>query len=177
MSEVLAKYRMFGLLLAVLLSGGCSRVASVVVTRTVDVTATQEICRKSVEVHLVGVNRFEKDQWENMLMTEFWQPENKLRQSAKDYTYVIQFGQGPCENVLGKKDPIRKVWKKRKAEYFFVLADLPGIFDDLPGNADARRLRLPAPNSACWGWRQTQIRVSVEGSNIVPLTIPDSKCD
>ncbi|MHC4644373.1 MAG: hypothetical protein ACYTBJ_02640 [Planctomycetota bacterium] len=166
-----------GLLLVSLLTGGCSRVASVMVTRVVKVAAIEDMCTKSVEVHLVGVNRFEKDQWENMSMAEYWEPDNKLRKSAKEYTHVIQFGQGPCEQALGKKDPIHRVWKKRKAEYLFVLADLPGIFSDSPGNADARRLRLPALKSACWGWRQTEIYVNVESSNIVPLTIPDSKCD
>ena len=177
MRTVLAKGIKSGLLSIVLIAAGCSRMASVVVTRTVTVAAAEDVCRKSIEVHLVGVNRFEKDQWEGMSMTKYWEPENKLRRSAKDYTYVIKFGQGPCENVLGKKDPIRRVWKSRKAEYLLVLADLPGLFPDLPGNADARRLRLPALNSACWGWRQTKINIAIEGSNIVPLTIPDSKCD
>jgi hypothetical protein len=163
--------------LVVLPAGGCSRVANVMVTRVVTVAAAEDICRKSVEVHLVAVNRFEKDQWEGISMTKYWEPENRLRQSAKEYTYVVQFGQGPCENVIDKKDPIRRVWKERKAEYLLVLADLPGIFPDLPGNADARRLRLPAPDSACWGWRQAKINIGIEGSNIVPLTIPNSKCD
>ncbi|MHC4332694.1 MAG: hypothetical protein ACYSUP_00160 [Planctomycetota bacterium] len=177
MRTVLAKGIKSGLLSIVLLGAGCSRMANVVITRTVTVAGADDICKKSVEVHLVGVNRFEKDQWEGMSMTKYWEPENKLRRSAKDYTYVVRFGQGPCDNLLGKKDPIRSVWKKRKAEYLLVLADLPGIFPDLPGNADARRLRLPALNSPCWGWRQTKINIAIEGSNIVPLTIPDSKCE
>jgi hypothetical protein len=177
MKTALWKGRAFALLFVVLPAAGCSGVASVMVTRVAGVTATDDICRKSVEVHLVGVNRFEKDQWEQMSMTDYWQPDNELRKSAKDYTHVIRFGQGPCEQTLTKKDPIRRVWKKRKAEYLFVLADLPGLFPDSPGNADARRLRLPALSSACWGWRQTKIEINVESTNIVPLTIPDSKCD
>jgi len=146
--------------------------------RAVIVTAPEDLCKKSVEIHLVGVNRFEKDQWETMLMTGYWQPGSKMRESAKEYTHVIQFGQEPCKKVLGKKDPIRKVWKKRKVEYMFVLVDLPGIFPDKAGNADARRLRLPAPDSKCWGITQRKININIESGNIVPMTIPKSKkCD
>lgn len=164
------------LLLFGLLTGGCSRVASVIVySRVVNVIASDPICNKSVEVHLVGVNRFEKDLWETMSMTDYWMPGNQLRKSAKEYTYVIQFGQGPCKEILNKKDPIQDTWKKRKAEYLFVLADLPGVYTDGVGNADARRLRLPAADSADWGWRKKQIDVKIEESNIVPLTVPASK--
>jgi hypothetical protein len=108
-----------------------------------------------------------------MSMTEYWTPpENELRKSAKAYTYVIRFGQGPCEIALAKNDPIQGIWKSRKAEYLFVLADLRGIFSDLPGNADARRLMLPAVGSEDWGLRPRTINIRVEGGNIVPLTIP-----
>jgi hypothetical protein len=168
MKAALAKSHVVGIFLVVSLTGGCSRVLNVM--------ATDEVCKKSVELHLVGVNRFEKERWEIVSMTDYWTPGNQLRKSAAEYTYVIQFGQGPCTRTLAKKDPIRKIWKSRKAEYLFVLADLPGVFTDQPGNADPRRLRLPAANSRCWGVRQRSINVSVEGSNIVPLTIPKSKC-
>ena len=154
------------LLLLGLLAGGCSR--------SVTVVASDPICKKSVEVHLVGVNRFEKDLWETMSMTDYWTPGNQLRKSAKEYTYVIQYGQGPCEVELGKKDPVRSIWKKRKAEYLFILADLPGVYTDSPGNADARRLRLPAIASKRWGIRKKKIDLRIEESNIVSLTVPKS---
>lgn len=154
----------FVLVLLVLLTGGCSRVVTVV--------ASDPICNKSVEVHLVGVNRFEKDLWETTSMTDYWTPGSQLRKSAQEYTYVIQFGKGPCEVTLNKKDPIRKAWKTRKAEYLFVLADLPGVFSDSPGNADARRLRLPSVGSKRWGMRKKKIDIRIEESNIVSLTVP-----
>jgi len=165
MKTTLLKSQVIVLLLVSLLAGGCSRVVNII--------ADDNICKKSVEVHLVGVNRYEKDTWETMSMTDYWTPpENQLRKSAKAYTHVVKFGQGPCEVVLDKKDPIRRIWKSRKAEYLFVLADLRGIFSDLPGNADARRLRLPAVNSKDWGRLTKTINVRIEGGNIVPLTIP-----
>ena len=98
------KYLSLALSLYCFLIGGCSRVANII--------ASDSICKKSVEIHLVGVNRFEKDLWETMSMTDYWTPGNQLRQSAQEYTYVIQFGQGPCTVTLNKKDPIRNIWKK-----------------------------------------------------------------
>lgn len=169
MKTALLKSIVFGLFLISLLAGGCS-------SRTVNITAADDICKKSVEVHLVAVNRYEMDAWETMSMTDYWTPpENQLRKSAKAYTHVIKFGQGPCEIVLDKKDPIQGIWKKRKAEYLFILADLRGIFSDLPGNADARRLSLPAVSSGDWGKLTKKINIRIEGGNIVPLTIPKEK--
>ena len=158
------KYFALALFLSSFLAGGCSRVANIV--------ASDSICKKSVEVHLVGVNRFEKDLWETMSMADYWTPGNQLRQSAQEYTFVIQFGKGPCTVTLPKKDPIKSIWKKRKAEYLFVLADLPGVYTDSIGNADARRLRLPALSSKDWGIKTKKIDIKIEESNIVSLTIP-----
>lgn len=169
MKTALLKSQVLGLFLISLLAGGCS-------SRAVNIIAADDICKKSVEVHLVGVNRYEKDIWETMSMSDYWKPpENQLRKSAKAYTHVIRFGQGPCEIALDKKDPIRGVWKNRKAEYLFILADLREIYSDLPGNADARRLRLPAANSKEWGRLTKTINIRIEGGNIVPLTIPKEK--
>ena len=155
-----------GMLLLGLAAGGCSQ--------TVTVVASDAICKKSVEVHLVGVNRFEKDKWDTTSMTDYWTPGSELRKNAKDYTYVIQFGEEPCERVVDKKDPVLKVWKERNAEYMFVLADLPGVYEDSAGNADARRLRLPGPGSDSWGMQKKKIDIRIEESNIVSLTIPKS---
>jgi hypothetical protein len=105
-------------------------------------------------------------------------PGNQLRQSARDYTCVVQFGQGSCKQTLTPDYQIQKVWRDRNAEYLFVLADLPGTFPDLPGNADARRVRLPALDSKCWGLQQREINISIESGKVVPLTISESKnCD
>ena len=153
-------------LLAIMLLAGCGQ--------KINVTATGGICRKSVEVHLIGVNRYEKDRWETISMTNYWAPGNTLRKSTvnQSYTRVIRFGESEsCKFIIKANDPIWKTWKNKK--YLFVLADLPGIFEDLPGNADARRLRLPIDGD-CW---KGDIEISIEPGNIVPLTIPEAKCD
>jgi len=169
MKTIRFRYCVLGLLLFGLLTGGCSSMRG---SRPVNVTASNPICNKSVEVHLVGINSSEKDLWQTMSMTDYWTPGNQLRKSAQEYTYVIQYGQGPCTATLGKKDPIRRIWKNRKIEYMFVLADLPGVFTDSVGNADARRMQLPSTNSKRWGWRDKKIDIRIEESNIVSLTIP-----
>jgi hypothetical protein len=172
MRTVLLKGHVFAVLLVSFLAGGCLS------DRRINITATDEICRKSVEVHLVAVNRFEKELWEQESMTNYWTPGNKLRQSARGYTCIIRFGQGPCKQTLPSNHPIRKIWRARQAEYLFVLADLPGTFTDMPGNADARRVRLPAPDSDCWELTQREINISIESGKVVPLTITKSKdCD
>lgn len=177
MRAVLLKGQVFGLLLVVLLMGGC---------RTIVVTATDDICKKSVEVHLVGVNRFEKSRWESVSMTEYWKPGSDLRKSSKGYRYTIQFpvrsaallkGETPCQKIMAEedKDPIWNIWKARSAEYLFVLADLPrGIrkFEDLSGNADARRLCLPL-DKGCW--EKGKIGLSIEAASVVSLTMPKLK--
>lgn len=177
MKAVLLKGRVFAFLVVVLLMGGC---------RTIVVTATDDICKKSVEVHLVGVNRFEKSRWESVSMTEYWKPGSDLRKSSKGYRYTIQFpvrsaaplkGETPCRKILAEenKDQIWNIWKARSAEYLFVLADLPRgatKFKDLSGNADARRLCLPL-DKGCW--EKGEIGLSIEAANIVSLTMPKLK--
>jgi len=85
MNKALWKYKIFGVLVSGLIAGGCSGIPR---NRSISLTATENICKKSVEVHLVGVNRSEKELWEQVSMTEYWQPRNQLRDSAKEYTPV-----------------------------------------------------------------------------------------
>ena len=174
MRVVLLKGQVFGLLVIVLLMAGC---------RTITVTATDDICNKSVEVHLVGVNRFEKSRWESVSMTDYWKPGSDLRQSSKGYRCTIQFplkpetllkDETPCRrNITEKaKHPIWNIWKARSAEYLFILSDLPRgakKFEDLKGNADARRLCLPLRGDC---WSKGKIDLSIEAANVVSLTIP-----
>ena len=161
MNTALFKYKIFGFIVVALTAGGC---------KDIIITATEDVCKKSVEVHLVGINWSEKDQWEKMSMTEYWHPNNPLWKSAKDYTFAIRYPKDPCEIIIKKNDPIQKVWKKRKADYLFVLAHLTGIHKDLPGSADTRRLLLPAPDSKRWKGGQSQIKIEISSGSIACLS-------
>jgi hypothetical protein len=156
----------FGLLFTGLLAGGCPK--------TVNVLATDEICKNySVEVHLVGVSKLERETWDALPMSDYWKPDNQLRRSAVAYTQVIKFGQGHCEEKIEPNHVIRGKWKENKAAYMFVLAHLPGLFDDQPGNADPRRLRLPQPGSMTgWDPFERKIDIRIERGQVRSLTIP-----
>jgi hypothetical protein len=165
---------MIALLATGFLTGGCDWIKPMV-TRTISVTAADDVCKKSVEVHLVGVPRWERDTWAEMSMSEYWEPENELRKRAEEYTYVIRFGKEPCKRVFGKEEPMRKVWKEEcKAEYLFVLADLPGVFDDHLGNKDARRVEVPALDSDDWGW-QKEIEIVIKSRAVEVRTVPKTE--
>ena len=106
---------------------------------------------QSVEVNLVGVNETEFRRWEQMSMTKYWEPDNKIRLNAKKH--VMTFGQGhPNEQSLRKNAPIWREWlSDRKATHVFILGYLPWIRDDQPGDADPRRIILPLKVSQ-WEW-------------------------
>ena len=170
MKTISMKCRTLVLLIAVLSLGGCGS------CRKVQVTAMDDVCQKSVALHLVGVNRFERDTWYNMSMTEYWQPGSRWHQNAKEYTYALRYGgQQACAVTITPKDPIAKIWKERNAEYLFILGDLHGIFEDEPGNADPRRLMIPAPCSKEWKRKTRTIEIVVTNSNIRCDTTPKAK--
>lgn len=103
------------------------------------------LCQQSIRVDVVAVNEeSEREQWENMSMSEYWDPGNaqSLRESV--LTYTMRWGNGqPCEQALDKNDDIWQKWKKRNSDWLFILADIPGVIKDQPANADPRRLSLP----------------------------------
>jgi len=97
----------------------------------------------SVEVHLVGVNISEYPNWSKMSMTTYWKEASRA-DGSNPKVYIMKFGQGkPETQTLPKSDPIWKIWKEGYSQYLFVLADIPGVYVDESGDADARRLILP----------------------------------
>ncbi len=173
MKTALLNIKLVGLLMMGLMIVGCTIKGTK--NPVINLEAAQNICGKSVEVHLIGVNKSQKESWDTVSMTKYWQPENQIRKSAKPYTIVVSFEQGPCEITIPTKHPTRRIWKKRKAEYLYILADLPGIFYDKGGNADARRLRIPAFKSECWSLLNNTIKISIDSGGIACLTT--NKCE
>ncbi len=122
---------------------------------------------RSIEVNLVAVNDTEKPVWEQVSMSEYWEPGNAIRDSAAKH--VMTFGQGfPKTQVLKKKNAIWRTWlRERQAKHLFILADLPWIQQDKPGDADPRRLILPLEVGKwewyLWGADTIKIQVSAGG--------------
>ncbi|MCD6303485.1 MAG: hypothetical protein J7M21_00810 [Planctomycetes bacterium] len=122
---------------------------------------------RSIEVNLVGVNEIEYQRWQQMSMNAYWEPDNPIRASAKKI--VMTFGQGhDSKQTLKKNDPIWNVWlKQRKAKYLFVLAYMPWITADQPGQADPRRIILPLDikrwDMYLWGSETIPIQLGAGG--------------
>ncbi|MBN1764500.1 MAG: hypothetical protein JW860_04520 [Sedimentisphaerales bacterium] len=153
------------LFLAMLMFAGCSRVNMKVKAEGIE----------SVEVNIVGVSNSVYSFWESMSMTDYWKPDNSVRLDAKrnGYLYEIKFDQNnPREQTLKTSDPVWKVWSKRKAKYWFILADIPGMHKDAPGNADARRLIIPYK---CKKAHIGTIEISLESSGVKCFSLP--KCE
>lgn len=132
---------------------------------------------KSIEVHIVGVNKTEFPVWEQMSMSKYWEVGNSIRESA--VKYVMTFGaKSPAElvteQVLKKNDPIWDKWDERNAEYLFVLAFLPGI-EDKPGAADPRRIFLPY-DPGKWEkryWGNDTIKIELKSGGLTSLRQPN----
>ena len=144
--------------------GGCT--AKIVVTPI-------NLEKTSVEVHIVGLTESEYHRWAAKSMTDYWKPDDQLRTDAVKcgIVYVMKFVDNkPAYLELKKDDPIWKTWSDLKVEYIFVLADLPGVADK-PGDADPRRIILPAESShwdmRYWGNQLVDIKVSPGGLKCV----------
>lgn len=132
---------------------------------------------QSIEVNFVGVNETERPRWEQMSMSEYWQPGNPIRASAKKH--VMTFGQGrEKQQVLKKSNPMWRVWLgERQAKHLFVLAYLPWIRKDQPGDADPRRTTLPLEIGR-WEWYlwgADTIRIQLGSGGISCLREPKEK--
>jgi hypothetical protein len=125
---------------------------------------------QSIEVNLIGVNDTEFRRWEQVPMSQYWQPDNPFRLSAKKY--VMTFGGSAArKQLLARSDPIWDVWQERNATHLFVLAYLPWITQDQPGEGDPRRIILPLKIS-CWdgyNWGANDIPIQLGSGGITSL--------
>ncbi|HUS92322.1 MAG TPA: hypothetical protein VM389_08620 [Phycisphaerae bacterium] len=129
---------------------------------------------QSIEVDLVAVNETQYQQWEQMKVSDYWEPTNRVRASAPKI--VMKFGQGqPKEQVLSAKDDIWRKWlDENKANYLFVIAHLWWITEDSPGNADPRREILPLERGRWEGSAlgNLDIPIKIRAAGLVTLRQP-----
>lgn len=117
----------------------------------------------SVRVDIVAVNPTEAARWESYSMSEYWSRPDSLRAGAD--RHEMAFAPGNTEpKTLKKSDPIWNTWggpdaSKRSGMQLFILADLPGSHQDLPGGQDDRRVVLPLDRSRWDG--EEPIRITV----------------
>ncbi len=133
----------------------------------------------TVTVDLVGVNQSEHDQYYQYSMRKYWSPGDWKRQDADKHVIAFEQRSGSRE-VFSKTHAKWQEWKKKRATYMFVLADLSGIVEDQPGDADPRRQIVPLDKSR-WKWKywflpvMPDIEILIKPSGITLVTPPKPK--
>lgn len=136
--------------------------------------AAPGVTAPSVRVDIVAVNSTEAARWENYSMTDYWSKPDSLRTGAD--RHEMAFGPGnTAPKTLSKSDPLWEKWgapspSQKSGMQLFILADLPGSHQDLPGVQDDRRIVLPLDESR-WNGEQP-IRITVLGSRLKCETPP-----
>lgn len=122
---------------------------------------------QSIELNLVGVSEGELGRWNQKSLNDYWQPEDALRTAAPKY--VMTFGQDrPHRQELRRGEAIWKQWLGGdQARYLVVVAWLPWLSDDGPGETDPRRIVLPLDMGRyrwpMWGERTVRVRLGPGG--------------
>lgn len=135
----------------------------------------------SLEVDLVGINNSEKGNWENYSVNKYFSPGDSLRSDADRVTLTFT-NEDRETKLLARKDPAWDRWigkllsrqKHKDAKWLFVIANIPGIAQDLPGSQDPRRLILPLALKA-WPVTTKRIEVELKSSGITSNPSPKSQ--
>src|SRR5436190_5422537 len=128
--------------LLTLLSVGCCPLTKLNVTVELDDAMKQRLAElnRNIVVDLVAVNPADNQRWEDYSMTKYWQPPFELRESVKGDIYTMTFDASKGSLVLPKNDPKWDKWladaNAKGAAHLYILAQLPGTFDDQPGEKD-----------------------------------------
>ncbi len=142
--------------LAFTLVTGCSSSLS-----TVNLQGSASVATSSVLVDIVGISP--STQGLKLLpVTRYWQGGAA---QAKGDAKSFRFGpNSPQSYTLAASDPIWKHWHDIGVTEVMVIADLPGVFPDLPGDSDARRKILPISS------KSTSATITVDKAGLVKAT-------
>lgn len=139
----------------------------------IEVSLDPALERSSVLVDLVGINAASLPRWESYSMSEYWKRDdpNNMRRDAERKTLDFAAG-NPTTQTLKMSDPQWNQWiASNGVTHVAVLALLPGIDADKPGNADPRRQVVPLDRS-CWPKKTQKLVVLVKQSGVVIQTPP-----
>ncbi len=154
-----------------LMSVGCCSTTKLNVTVSLDDAMRAKLDNRKIEVDLVALNSKQAERWETYSMTSYWQPGDQLRDSVDSYKMVFD----PSNNTpqtLTIKDPHWDKWLAQGSSdkmQLYVLALLPGLYDDAPGDKDPRRQILPL---ASCRWSSTNVQMTVQKTGIITTTPP-----
>lgn len=130
------------------LFAGCSSL------RTVNVNEDAALAGASVPVDIVPITA-QNAAVETAPVREYWRPGSPLRKPGVATTLRFGSGQSQAQSVS-------KNWQSLGAKKVVVIADLPGVFQDLPGDSDPRRKTIPVGKAATVTVRLTPSGLSVE---------------
>ncbi len=135
---------------------GCSSSLS-----TVNLQGTPTVTAASVQVDVVGLGP-KNESLKLLPVPRYWQGGNaQARGDAKSF----RFGpNSPQTYTIAAGDPIWKHWADAGAKEVMVIADLPGVFPDLPGDSDQRRKIIPISGKA------SSATIVVDNSGLVKQT-------
>lgn len=150
--------------------GGCSskpKMGKYNIQVSLDPTLATSAAVPSIEVDIVGVPPSRKAVWDAQSLNNYFAAANMERQTADRYT--MTFGAGAtAPQTLAMSDPMWGKWLGSGAEHVYVLASLPGVSTDSPGDADPRRLFIPL-DTRHWD-RGQPILVEVQRNRLVLRT-------
>lgn len=125
--------RLAGALLVLLLAPACSNQL-----QGVRISTSPEMRRASVQVDVIGVTGSNRSAMENVPISKYFQAGNPLRQNVQAMS--MRFGNAqPVSQSVDRNSPLWRAWMDKKSQSLVIMADVPGVFDDLPGEADPRR--------------------------------------
>lgn len=126
----------------------------------------------SIEVDVVGLNQSQLETFRAVSMSDYFR--SNLRRDASKQTFTFS-ASDTDPKTLARTDGVWKDWiEGQGAMYVAVLADIPGATQDLPGDADPRRLILPLDRSR---WSGTQVDIRIDRSGLTLLTPPKPAAD
>jgi hypothetical protein len=157
-----------------LMAVGCSCApAKLNVTVSLDDAMRQKLEARKIEVDIVALNSKQSDRWETYPMTKFWEPNDDLRESVDSYKMIFDPAKADPQ-TLAKSDPHWAKWFANSGGgdmQLYVLALLPGLYDDAPGDKDPRRQILPLGSCR---WNSTDVKLLVQKDGIITITPPKS---
>ncbi|MEM9066108.1 MAG: hypothetical protein AAGB51_11530 [Planctomycetota bacterium] len=120
----------------------------------------------SLEVDLVGVNETESARWTSYPLSQYFSGADQLRNDASKVTLAFTTDESGTK-ILARNDEIWEDWRGRNADQLFVLVNLLGVDQDLPGDQDPRRLILPLSKNR---WSGNTLEIEIRPSRVVCQT-------
>jgi hypothetical protein len=120
----------------------------------------------SIEVDLIGVNQFEKPEWEGYDIDSYWKPGDSRRANADKLTMSLDKGQ-PW--TIARDNPQWRAWLDHGATDLLLMAHLPGRPGrDFPaGTSDPRRKFIALDKHA---WEGDTLQIEIQDTLVRMLT-------